>query len=114
MDLSNKEIELLQKARNKNNVPAKKEDYDYLNQLADKRLIDLNMIPENSNTLTLIPESYSLTSEGKYQLELLDTHKQHERTLNIWYPTIVNCIYGVIGFIIGWICKSVIHFPLFH
>ena len=112
MDLSNKEIELLKQARNKDKVSVKDEDYDYLSRLADKELIEFNMILDNNDLI--VPKSYFLTSEGKYQLELLDTHKQHERTINIWYPTIVNCTYGVIGFIVGWIVKSLIHFPLFH
>lgn len=112
MDLSNKEIELLRQAQNKSSVPAKKADYDYLFRLGEKKLIQINMNISEDGTMT--PKSYFLTSEGKYQLELLDTHKQHERKLNIWYPTIVNCTYGVIGFIVGWIVKSLIHFPLFH
>lgn len=112
MDLSNKEIELLRQAQNKSSVPIEEKDYDYLSRLADKKLIRFNIILDKD--ATIIPKSYFLTSEGKYQLELLDTHKQHERKLNIWYPTIVNCTYGVIGFIVGWIVKSLIHFPLFH
>ena len=112
MDLSNKEIELLQKARNKESVPFDKSDYDYLSRLADNKLIRFKVTLDESNQV--VPVAYFITSDGEYQLELLDTHKQHERTLNIWYPTIVNCTYGVIGFIVGWVLKSFIHFPLFH
>lgn len=112
MDLSNKEIELLKQAQNKSSVPSKKEDYYYLFKLGKEELIKNNLnLSKDGN---LIPESYFLTDKGKYQLELLDTHKQHERKIHVSYPIFVNLLCGFIGFIAGWIVRSFVHFPLFH
>lgn len=107
MDLSNKEIRLLNRARHKESVPAKPQDYDYLFRLGDKKLIINNL--DYSDKLGFFPKSYSLTAKGKYQLELLNTNKKHEKAIHIWYPTIVNVTYGIVGFFIGWLLKSLFH-----
>lgn len=100
MDLSNKEIELLKRASNKKRVLAKPKDYDYLLRLGKKKLIVNNL--DYSDEYGLVPKSYSLTNEGKYQLELLNTNKKHEKLIHIKYPIIVNIICAILGFIAGW------------
>lgn len=107
MDLSNKEIQLLKRAYNKKSVSANPEDYDYLLRLGGKKLIINNL--EYFDEYGLVPESYSLTNEGRYQLELLNSKKKHEKTIHIWYPTVVNVTYAIIGFFIGWFLKSLFH-----
>lgn len=107
MDLSNKELKLLERAKNKSSVHAKSEDQDYLLRLGKKGLVLNNLTYSDKHGL--IPKSYSLTDEGRYQLELRKTHQKHEKTIHFWYPTLVNVTYGIIGFVVGYIFRTLMH-----
>lgn len=88
-------------------------------KLSIKRLLDHNLIkksnfdingdPYNSNLLSVIATEYSATNQGQRYFKELREDNWKEIRIHIFYPTIVNLIWGITGFFIGWFLKSLFH-----
>lgn len=94
----------------------------YLNQdeqLSIERLLDHNLIeesnfdingnPYNNDLLSTKTTEYSATNQGKRYFKELKEDIWKEIKIHILYPTIVNLIWGIGGFFIGWFLKSLFH-----
>ena len=88
-------------------------------QLSIKRLLDHNLIeksnfdingdPYSSDLLSIIATKYSATNKGQRYFKELREDNWKEIRIHILYPTVVNLIWGIGGFFIGWFLKSLFH-----
>lgn len=108
--LTNSELNLLSKFSKSDQIAISNMTSEEKNQ--SKKLLSLKLISPNifvGNDGYVDFDSYSITNEGKRTLELANDQKKYEKTIHIWYPTIVNITYAIIGFFIGWFLKSLFH-----
>lgn len=76
-----------------------------INVLLSNKLIQQSRL----TTDDIYNNSYSITSKGKRYFKDKREDKFNERKIHIWYPTIVNIIWGVVGFFIGWFLRASFH-----
>lgn len=77
--------------------------------LIEKSNFDINGDPYNGNLLSVIPTRYSATNQGRRYFKELREDNWREIRIYILYPTVVNLIWGIGGFFIGWFLKSLFH-----
>lgn len=115
--LYKKDTKLLKRIIKNKGVSVKSLNQD--EQLSIERLLDHNLIeksnfdingdPYNDDSLSVEATEYSATNQGqRYFEELAEDHWKEIKT-HIIYPTIVNLIWGIGGFFIGWFLKSLFH-----
>lgn len=115
--LYKKDKKLLKRIIKNKNVSVKSLNQD--EKLSIKRLLDHNLIkksnfdvngdPYNSNLISVITTEYSATNQGLRYFKELKEDNLKEIKIHILYPTVVNLIWGIIGFFIGWFLKSLFH-----
>ena len=108
--LTNNELNLLNRFNENGQISISdmtSEEKDRAEKLMSLKLIEPNVFINDDDYPDY--DSYSITSEGIRALELANDQKKHEKTIHVWYPTIVNVIYAVIGFFVGWFLRSLFH-----
>lgn len=80
-------------------------------RLLERRLINSTDVKvDNLSGVSYIhPTKYSITPEGKRYFKDLREDMWEEKKIHILYPTVVNIIWGIIGFFIGWFLRSSFH-----
>lgn len=76
--------------------------------LIKKSNFDINGDPYNDDSLSVEATEYSATNQGRRYFKELREDNWREIRIHILYPTVVNLIWGIGGFFIGWFFKILI------